>query len=368
MWPFRRKQPEQRALWQVGDTLPVSSSFADTRVTADTALRLSAVWGCVRLLADTVSTLPVDVYRRGERDPLAPPPLLANPAAGWSLPDWLYATMVSLLLRGNAYALITARSGPAMRPAQVELVHPDLMAVTVLLDGTVEYRYKGSVVDRDDLWHARAFVYPGCPTGLSPVAYAAESLGLGLATQRFGKQYFEEGALPSGLLTTEQNLSQDNANMLKQMFKARTRGSREPVVLGHGTTYQAISVSPEESQFIESRKLTVADVCRVFGVPPEMVASEAGGSLTYANVEGRALDFLKFSVNPWLVRLEHAIGLLLPRGQQVKFNAGALLRTTTTERYAAHKVGLDAGFLTLDEVRQLEDRPPLDAPVTGGIA
>ncbi len=143
-----------------------------------------------------------------------------------------------------------------------------------------------------------------------------------------------------------------------------TRGKREPLVLGNGTTWQQIAVSLVDAAWIDSQRFTIGDVARIYGVPPEMVAGEAGGSLTYANVEGRALDYLKFSVNPWLVRLETALGQLLPRGRSVKFNADALLRTTTKERYDAYKVGLDAGFLTLDEVRDLEDRPPLP----GGIA
>jgi HK97 family phage portal protein len=120
-----------------------------------------------------------------------------------------------------------------------------------------------------------------------------------------------------------------------------------------------LAVSPTDAQWIEQQRFTVADVARVFGVAPEMIGGEAGGSLTYANVEGRALDFLRYSVNPWLVRLETGLATLLPRGQTVKFNAGGLLRSTTQERYAAYSVALDKGFLTLDEVRQLEDRPPL---------
>jgi HK97 family phage portal protein len=270
--------------------------------------------------------------------------------------------MVSLLLRGNAYGLITARTGAAMRPAQVELVHPDLMTVTVLPDGRVEYRYRGDVVDLDDLWHVRAFTFPGLPAGLSPVEYARQTIGLGLATARFGVQFFEEGAAPAGLLTTDQHLNREQATQLKQSFTDVTRGKREPVVLGEGTTFQTISVSPTDAAWVESQRFTVSDVARVFGVPPEMVGGEAGNSLTYGNVEGRALDYLRYSVNPWLVRLETALGDLLPRGQYVKFNADGLLRSTTQERYAAYAVALDKGFLTVDEVRALEDRPPL----TGG--
>jgi HK97 family phage portal protein len=131
-------------------------------------------------------------------------------------------------------------------------------------------------------------------------------------------------------------------------------------VLDNGAKYKPITIAPEESQFLETTKANVAAVARIYGVPPEMIAGEVGNSLTYANVEQRSLDFLTYGVTPWLVRLERAISALLPRGQFVKFNAGALLRTTTKARYEAHEIGIRAGFLTVNEARALEDLPPLE--------
>ena len=124
--------------------------------------------------------------------------------------------------------------------------------------------------------------------------------------------------------------------------------------------FTPIAIAPEESQFIETQRFTVAQIARVFGVPPEMVGSDAGNSLTYSNVESRALDFLRYSVQPWLIRLETALSGVLPRDQFVRFNAGGLLRATTKDRYEAHEVALRAGFLTINEVRALEDLPPLE--------
>ena len=272
--------------------------------------------------------------------------------------------MVSLLLRGNAYGLITARSGPRLTPAQVELVNPDQLTVNVEGNGSVTYRYKGRPIDPGDLWHVRAFVYPGSPVGLSPISYAAETVGLGLATQRYGREFFKSGATPSGMITVEAPVSQEMMQMAKHKIEAATHGKRDPIFVSGGAKWQSLSVNPEESQFIESRKLGVAEIARTFGLPPEMIGGEAGNSLTYATVEGRALDFVKFSLTPWIVRLERAIGDLLPRGQTVKFNVNGLLRGTTKERYDAHAVALQAGFLTVDEVRALEDRPPLEQPAT----
>jgi phage portal protein BeeE len=157
---------------------------AGVPVTTDHALRLSAVWACVRLLADAVSTLPLDVYRRGDRDPLSElPPLLRQPAAGMSLNEWLYAVMVSLLLRGNAYGIVTGRSGSTLLPAQVDLAHPDRLGVTVTPDGRVQYRLNGEELLPDDVWHVRAYTFPGAVLGLSPVEYARQTIGLGLAAR-----------------------------------------------------------------------------------------------------------------------------------------------------------------------------------------
>jgi HK97 family phage portal protein len=133
-------------------------------------------------------------------------------------------------------------------------------------------------------------------------------------------------------------------------------------VLGDGIKFKQVSVAPEESQFLETQRFTVQQICRLYGVPPEMIGSESGNSLTYANVEQRSLAFLTYCINPWLVRIETALTDLVPRGQFVKFNAGVLLRTDLKTRYESYEIGLRAGFLTVNETRALEDREPL--PVT----
>ena len=332
-------------------------THAGITVTPDQAMRLSAVWSCVRLLADTVSTLPVDVYRDGKNIPT--PAMLNQPAAGLERVEWLHAVMVSLLLRGNAYGAITARSGATLLPAQVELLDPDKVQVRRDEHGSIEYRVNGRVWDPDDLWHVRAYPVPGGVAGLSPVEYARQAIGLGLAAEKYGAGFFGDGAMPSGLLTTDKGLSQEQAVNVADRWREVHGGKRKVAVLSGGLSFTPITIAPEESQFIDTQRFTVAQIARVFGVPPELVGSDAGNSLTYANVESRALDFLRYSVQPWLVRLEVALSALLPRNQRVRFNPNALLRATTKERYEAHKIALDAGFMTVDEIRALEDLPPL---------
>jgi|SRR5215211_204943 HK97 family phage portal protein len=360
MWPFR-KRTKDRALFQIGD-LPMLPTWAGVSVTPDTALRLAAVWSCVALLAGSISTLPVHAYREGEREPLATPPLLAQPAARTPLPDFLHQTMVSLLLRGNAYGIVVARSGATMLPTQVELANPDRMAVRLTDQGRVEYRLGDQVYEPGDVWHVKGFSVPGSLVGLSPVQYLRQAIGLGLAAEEYGARLFGSGSLMSGVLQTDADLDEDDATALKERWQAKIAGlahAHEVAVLDNGAKWQPISISPADSQLLDSRKFSVLEICRAYGVPAELVNADDGNSMTYANIEGRDLSFLKYSVAPWLTRLETALTALLPRSTYVKFNTGALLRTDLKTRYESYKLALEGGWLTLDEIRELEDRPPL---------
>jgi HK97 family phage portal protein len=364
MWPFRRRTEdrEQLTLEQLlAESSPVTRS--GITVTTDNALKLSAVWACIRLLCDVVSTLPLHAFKAGSRRPLDPAPaLLARPSADLEeLPEWLWAGLASTLLRGNAFGLIAARAGAALRPTQIELLDPDRVAAAVMPDRSVEWRLDGRRIDRADLWHLKGYPFPGRPLGLSPIGYAAETIGLGLAVGQYGAAWFGDDSTPAGVLTSDQALSGPVAKQYHDNWKQARSGRKGTAVLGGGLKFQAISVAPEESQFIETQKFTVAQIARIYGVPPEMIASEAGGSLTYANVEQRDLSLLKYAVAPWLTRFEAKLTRVMPRGTFVKFNAAALLRTDLKSRYESYAIGLDKGFLTIEEVRELEDREPLPA-------
>jgi HK97 family phage portal protein len=364
-WPFRRRT-ENRELWQIGD-LPMPSTYAGVGVNTDSAMRLSAWWGCINLLSDCVSTLPLDVYRQGDRSPLATlPPLLTQPAADADLGDWLYMLMASLLSRGNGYGTISARSGAGLLPAQVDLAHPDFVVPPAYGQGERRYQVNGEWYEPEDVFHVRAYRMPGSLVGLSPVTYARQAIGLGLAAEKFGAQFFGDSAIPSGVLTSDQDISRDTAEALKARWHARFTDNREIAVLGHGAKFQPITIAPEESQFLESSKANVATICRYFRVPPEMMGGETAGHMAYSSPEMRSTDLLVYAVRPWLVRLERAISTLLPRNQHVRFNPDAIVRVTLLDRYQAHAAGIAAGFLTINEARQLEDLPPL--PEGGAVA
>jgi HK97 family phage portal protein len=312
----------------------------------------------VDLIASTISTLPLVAYRRGELEPLPDlPPVLRQPSATMDLLDFTYATLQSLLVRGNAYGLIVDRAGAGLLPSQVELLDPN--RVQVAANGPVEYRVDGQLVDPASIWHVTAFCTAGSVVGLSPIAHARQAVGLGMAAERYAAKFFGESAIPSGVLTSDQDIKQDRAEQLKARWRQSHGGNRDIAVLGSGARFQAVTIPPEEAQFLETTRANVATIARYFRVPPELVASESGGSLTYANVEQRALDFLAFTLRRWLVRLETALSALLSSTTRVKFNAAALVRTDLLTRYQAHESAIRAGWKLRSEVRELEDLPPI---------
>jgi hypothetical protein len=161
-WPWTH---HDRALFNVGD-MPVSSTYAAVPVNPTTAMQHSAVWACTNLIAGAISTLPLAAYRDGDEEPLpALPPILRTPSAGWSLPDFLYAALQSLLLRGNCYGLIVDRAGAGLLPSQVELLAPE--RVQVEANSGIIWRIDGQEIDPASIWHVKAFTAParssGCP-------------------------------------------------------------------------------------------------------------------------------------------------------------------------------------------------------------
>lgn len=357
----RRTATLSEILTAAGQTRGRSSS-AGPIVGPDQALRLGAVWRSVNLIADLVAGFPVDAYRKQGRVrvPVETPPLLTDPAPETLDLDWRRGVVVSWLLRGNAAGIVAATDRLGY-PTVIELAHPDELTIR-RERGRYRYRLAGQdreLYPRGDLWHVPAFTVPGSRIGLSPITYAADSIGLGLAVRQFGAEWFRDGAHPTSVVTTEQEVSQDLARLIKSRIVEATRGNREPAVLGAGLEWKQIQIAPEESQFLETTRANVADVARYFGVPPELIGGESGGSLTYANVEQRGLDLLTYTISAWVLRLEGSLTRLLPRGQFVKCNVDSLLRTSLLDRYRAHQVAIQTGWRSRDEVRALEDEPPI---------
>jgi HK97 family phage portal protein len=311
------------------------------------------------VLADAVSMMPLGSYTmRGDiRVPTAPPSLLRQPSADATTGEWIYMILVSLLLRGNLYGRIVGVDSTG-KPSQIELLHPDNVSARLGDDGRMHYFVKGVEVPAKSIWHVRAFRMPGSSLGLSPIAYAARVINTESAAADFALGYFRDGAHPSAILSADATFSEEQARTIKQRFVASVEG-REPAVLSGGLKYDAIQVSPEESQFLATQRYGLTQIARIYGVPPEMIGGEAGNSMTYANVEQRSIDFLTYSVQPWLTRIEAALSALMLGQRHVRFDTSVLTRTDFLTLMQSTAIGIASKQMTPDEARAKRDDPPL---------
>lgn len=339
----------------------VPMSSVSSSISEKESLAHSAVWSCVWLIADLLSTLPLKVYRTaGGKAVELPttPSLFSSPSIEVSPIDWVSQHVTSLLMRGNAYGVVTSRDSMGW-PTSIENVSPDVVRVSRDDKGKRTYRIGTRTVDASEVFHVIGRPWAGLPFGLSVIEYAARNIRLGLSTEKFGSDFFDSGGHPTGVLSTERDVSSEQAEAVKDRFVTATSG-RGVVVLGQDLKYSPLQITPNESQFLETIAASDVTVARWFGVPPELIAAASSGqSITYANLNDRMRSLLIFALNPWLARLEYAYTTLLPRPQYVKFTTGGMLRADITTRYAAYKTGIDAGFLTVDEVRAYEDLPPI---------
>lgn len=339
-------------------------------VTDDSAMQLIAVARSVQLLADAVSGLPFDAVRADGaiRRTLEPPPgIVADPFGGETssrLPTrrlGLSQMMVSLLLRGNAYALVVARDA-RLRPARLRVLHPDRVKCEFDDQGMRTYWIDRKHVDADDIIHLMGTAYPESPTGLSVISQARNALGLALAAEEFGARFFAKGAHLTGVVEIEADLDRERARGIKEGFTASHGGlenSHTVGILSGGAKWRPISISPEDAQFLGTRAAQNLDIAMLFGIPPHMLGQVDKTTSWGTGIEQQGLGFLAYTLGPWLGRFEDAWSAMLPAPQTARFNCDALLRTDAAGRYAVYGVARTAGIMTQDEIRALENLAPL---------
>ena len=379
---FRSRTPQQRS-YTIADLIPVRSpvgNFSDP-VTTDTGGQVVAYAAAVNLLATVVASLPLEVFTgRGREQRPAPAPAWLDDPAGerYGLEDWLKQWMLSAAYTGNTVLEISQRDGNGL-PRVLSIV--DFHKVRVESREGQRTWYVGSkAIDRDNIVHYRRWPQPGKLWGQSPIERHAATFGVALSSERFGYQWFAEGAHPSQVLTTDQPIDSDTAAAIKARMLDSLTGSRGPAVLGSGLKLEQFQVAPEESQFLQTQEFTAAQVCRILGPGiAEILGYSTGDSMTYKNREQLALDLLSYAIDPWLVDLERQLSRLLNTpgiptmaGRWVRFNRNALLRTDLLTRYQAHRIALGPmePWQTVNEVRDTEDEQPVswgdDKPAVQG--
>lgn len=368
---FKRKQ-NSISLQEFADSVGFSvDTYTGRRVSPAMAMRLTAVFGCVRVLAESVGMLPCFLYQSTDSGRVKAPKeklysLLYTAPNDYMTPQefWEYL-IVSLCLRGNFYAYKVKVLGEVVEllPLLPNSVQPKLdenwnpVYQVTFPDGSCD------VLSQDEIWHVRTFTTDSL-VGLSPISYARQAIGLGLATEEHGARLFGNGAVSSGVLQTDQTLTDEAYKRLKETFQEQHQGlsnAHKPMILEMGLKWNQISMSAEDAQFLETRKFQLEEICRIFRVPLHMLQNT--DRATFSNIENLGMGFVNYSLVPYLTRIEQRINTGLvskdKRGQfYAKFNVGALLRGDMKSRYESYATGINWGILSPNECRDLEERNP----------
>jgi HK97 family phage portal protein len=332
-------------------------------VTEDRARRLSPVFAAHRFLADGIATLPIHGYRKvGDQRQQMPslPPLLDFLEDDGTLVDWVTRAVTSMSMQGEAIGLILGRDGYGF-PTSVEWRPPcEFFVDDELYAGPLRavWYWNGRKIDRSELVHIPWLTIPGRTRGLSPIEAFALTVQGGLSTAQYGNDWFAAGGVPPGTFKNNQiKVNQEQADIIKGRLVSAIR-TRQPIVYGADWDYNAITIPPEQAQFVESKKLTANEIAAIYGIAPEEVGGEPANSMTYTNEEMRQTT-RAHSLRPWIVRLEAGLSSLLPQRQYVKFNVDAIVRADLKSRWQTHAIRRQLGAASVDEIRRDEDEPPL---------
>ncbi len=360
----------------------LGTSSSGKRVNQKSAMQMTAVYSCVRILSEAVASLPIHVYRynsQGGKEKALNHPLyfLLHDEPNPEMTSFVFreTLMTHLLLWGNAYAQII-RNGRGEIVALYPLM-PDRMNVDRDEYGKLYYEYtvssedahtlKGTTVrlEPSDVLHVPGLGFDGL-VGYSPIAMAKNAIGLAIAAEEYGSKFYANGAAPSGVL--------EHPGTLKDPAKVRdswsetfggSANSHKIAVLEEGMKYTPISINPNEAQFLETRKFQINEIARIFRVPPHMVGDLEKSS--FSNIEQQSLEFVKYTLDPWVSRWEQSmIRSLFTKEEKseyfIKFNVDGLLRGDYQSRMNGYAIGRQNGWMSANDIRELEnlDRIPTE--------
>ncbi|MFD9319294.1 phage portal protein [Streptomyces sp. NPDC060053] len=337
-------------------------------VTNETALRNAAVWACLRLRADLVSSFPIDVYRyvNGIQVEVPKPPVLVSPGGTEvGIREWMYSTQFDLDRGGNCFGIITERTGvvgPDGRglPGRIELVELGTVSVRGTGSTITKYVIGGKEYEPWDVWHEKQYTVAGVPLGLSPVAYAAWTIEETLSAQQFARDWFAAGAVPLAELKNNQKVvDKAGARVAREQFRAAVDESGL-FVHGNDWEYKPIQATASASAFLEARQYGASDIARFFGCPGDLIdVAVSGSSVTYASISQRNLQFLIMNLGPAVGRREDAFSRKLVSGPRfVKLNTDALLRMDPEARARTIGARITNRTLAPSEARALDNLPP----------
>lgn len=357
-----------QTIWGAGDDISMST-LSSTVVTSETAFQVNAIYSAVSLISDTISSLPVDTFirRDGSRFAFRPRPVwVSRPDVDTTKEAFWGATIVSLLLDGNAF--IRVYSNDAGEVVNLNVLNPHKVEIRRNGLGRVMFEVEGEsrLLSSDEVIFIPDVVRPGHMRGVSRVEALKENFGLAIALQSYAAKFFGSGTQTSGIIEFPGNLTAEQAKALQEGFDARHKGwgrAHKTGIISGGAKYITTSVENDKAQFLDSRRLAVEDVARAFNVPPHLLGLP--GTNSYASVEQNNLAWVTHCLRPIVQKLETAFTPLLsrvPGGETafLKFNLDGLLRADMNTRMSAYSTGLNSGFLTINDVRRLEDLRPIN--------
>lgn len=365
---FESRALNYQSIWGAGlDDQILNQS--GTHINEETVFKLNAVFSAISLISDTISTLPVDAYirRDGARFAFRPKPTwVTQPDIDTTREAFYSAMIVSLLLDGNAFVRVfrddqgLPLNMVVLNPAKVEIQRNGL--------GRVMFRYEGeqNLLDTDAIIHIPDVVRPGKIRGISRVEVLKDNFGLGLALESYAARFFGQGVTMAGHIEFPGNLTPEQAKDLSDSFSARHGGFRKSHkvgILSAGAKFVSDQLDNDKSQFIDSRRMAVEDVARIFNIPPHLLGLP--GTNTYASVEQNNIAFVTHTLRPIVGKIETAMSKLLsvlPGGESafIKFTMDGLLRGDANSRFGAYSTGIQAGYLTVNDIRRLEDLRPIE--------
>ena len=361
----------------------LGGSTSGKAVTERSAMQMTAVYSCVRILAEAIAGLPLHLYRYtpdGSKVKAVDHPLylLLHDEPNPEMSSFVFreTLMTHLLLWGNAYAQII-RNGKGEVVALYPLM-PNRMSVDRDKHGQLYYTYTRAsdeaptmnsmtvLLPPSDVLHIPGLGFDGL-VGYSPIAMAKNAIGLAIATEEYGAKFFANGAAPSGVLEHPGTIK--DPSRVREAWMSQFGGSANSgkvAVLEEGMKYTPISISPEQAQFLETRKFQINEIARIFRIPPHMVGDLEKSS--FSNIEQQSLEFVKYTLDPWVIRWEQSIQRALLRPEEkkryfAKFNVEGLLRGDYQSRMNGYAVARQNGWMSANDIRELEnlDRIPAEA-------
>ena len=366
----------------------MGSTTSGKAVTERSSMQMTAVYACVRILSETVAELPLHLYKYSDngKEKAIDHPLyrLLHDEPNPEMSSFVFreTLMTHLLLWGNAYAQII-RDGKGDIVALYPLM-PNKMTVDRDENGQICYLYNRSSDDAptmktnsftvklsaSDVLHIPGLGFDGL-VGYSPIAMAKNAIGLAIATEEYGAKFFANGAAPGGVLEHPGTIK--DPNKVREAWQSQFGGSgnaNKISVLEEGMKYTPISISPEQAQFLETRKFQINEIARIFRVPPHMVGDLEKSS--FSNIEQQSLEFVKYTLNPWIVRWEQSLSRILFTEHEkqeyfFKFNVEGLLRDDYESRMNGYATARQNGWMSANDIRELENLDRIPAQSGGDL-